>query len=88
MLSKSALAAVAQNTGMRGPRHSKPTPAQVRTIHAICVDRGYAIDASEVPGVDPVTGAYRLSLQRKLPSERSLILLIHQSGSYTREESQ
>ena len=42
----------------------------------------------QAEGVDPVTGAYRLSLRRKLPSERSLILLIHPSGSYTREESQ
>jgi hypothetical protein len=73
---------------MTGPRYSKPTPAQVRTIHAICSDRGYAIDAGEAPGVDPVTGAYRLSLQCQLPSERSLILLIQPSGSYTREESQ
>jgi hypothetical protein len=73
---------------MSGRRHSEPTPAQMHTARAICVDRDYAIDASEVPVVDPVTGAYRISLQRKLPSERPLILLIHPSGSYTREEGQ
>jgi hypothetical protein len=73
---------------MRGPRSTKPTAAQARTIHAICIDRRYAIDARQAPGLDPVTGAYRLSLQPKLPSERPLVLLIHQSGSYTREEGQ
>jgi hypothetical protein len=87
-LSERSVPAVAQPTGMRGPRYSKPTAAQARTINAICIARGYEIDAREAPVLDPVSGAYRLSLQRKLPSERPLVLLIHQSGSYMREERQ